>query len=373
MRFSEFIGNAPAALALRKGIANGRLPNSILFYGPRGVGKYSLAIATAQTLNCLNQRFIDGLPDACGICTNCTRIAAAEDLDSRIAEAVAAREDMRDADKRETRIMVQTHPDVLVIPPDPPQLLIKIGQVRNLISSIYYRPAEARRGVYIFTSSSFMKEAANSLLKVLEEPPEYAHIFLLAENLGDLLPTIRSRCTKIHLAPMTPLENERFLSESHAEWKPAERNLVARLSEGAPGRALKFDLAAYTASRADALTLLRSAMAAEDHSAIFRLTEAYRAGAEGQQKTQALLRVLYSLFEDILLLHSGCPNMVRNLDIAPQLQKMAKSVSFAWLENAVNGIHQVESGMRRNLLRSLSLDAFATSLVQTADADWRIA
>lgn len=367
MRFSEFIGNEPATLALRKGIATGRLPNAILFYGPRGVGKYSLAIATAQTLNCLNQRLIDGLPDACGVCTNCTRIATAEDLDSRIAEAVAAREDMRDTDKRETRIMVQTHPDVLVIPPDPPQLLIKIGQVRNLISSIYYRPAEARRRVYVFTSSAFMKEAANSLLKVLEEPPEYAHIFLLADNIGDLLPTIRSRCSKIHLGPMPPPEIEKVLSESHPEWKGADRNLVARLSEGAPGRVLNFDLAAYTASRADALTLLRSAMTAADHSAIFRLTETYRAGAEGQQKTQALLRVLYSLFEDILLLHSGCPDMVRNVDIAPQLQKMAEPVSFAWLESAVDGLHQVESGMRRNLLRSLSLDAFATGLVGTVE------
>ena len=366
MRFTDFIGNEPAVLALRKGIANGRLPNAILLHGPRGVGKYSLAIATAQTLNCLDQRIVGGLPDACGACTNCIRIAAAEDLDARVSEAAAAREDMRDADKRETRIMVQTHPDVLVIPPDPPQLLVKIGQVRNLISSIYYRPAEARRRVYIFTGSAFMKEAANSLLKVLEEPPEYAHIFLLAENLGDLLPTIRSRSTKVHVGPMAPAEIEKLLSERHAEWKPAERQLVARLSEGAPGRALGFDLPSYVASRADALTLLRSAMSAEDHSTVFRLTETYRAGAEGQQKTQVLLRVLYSLFEDILVLQAGAPGLVRNVDIATQLQKVADSVSFTWLESAVNGLHEVESGMRRNLLRSLSLDAFAAGLTQTA-------
>jgi DNA polymerase-3 subunit delta' len=263
--------------------------------------------------------------------------------------------------------MVQTHPDVLVIPPDPPQLLVKIGQVRSLIGSIYYRPAEAKRRVYIFTGSAFMKEAANSLLKVLEEPPDYAHIFLLAENLGDLLPTIRSRCTKIYVGPMPPQEMEELLSNRRADWKPAERNLVARLAEGAPGRALSFDLASYLASRVDALNLLRAAMAAEDHTAIFRMTETYRAGAEGQLKTQALLRVLYSLLEDILLLQAASPHMVRNLDLTPQLQKLAESASFEWLENAVTGLHQVESGMRRNLLRSLSLDAFATSLSQAAD------
>jgi DNA polymerase-3 subunit delta' len=72
------------------------------------------------------------------------------------------------------------------------------------------------------------------------------------------------------------------------------------------------------------------------------------------------------LFEDILILQAGAPDLVRNVDIATQLQKMADSVSFTWLESAVNGLHEVESGMRRNLLRSLSLDAFAAGLTQTA-------
>ena len=97
------------------------------------------------------------------------------------------REDLREADKKETRLFVQTHPDVLIIPPDPPQMMIKVDQVRRVIETIYYRPAEARERVYIFTDSAFMKEAANSLLKVLEEPPEFATIFLLSENPGELL------------------------------------------------------------------------------------------------------------------------------------------------------------------------------------------
>ncbi len=90
---------------------------------------------------------------------------------------------MRDADKRETRILIQTHPDVLIVPPDPPQLLIKLGQVRQVIHAAFYRPpADAHRAFTIFTSSAFMKEAANSLLKVLEEPPERTSLILLTEN-----------------------------------------------------------------------------------------------------------------------------------------------------------------------------------------------
>jgi len=78
-------------------------------------------------------------------------------------------------------------------------MMIKVDQVRHVIETIYYRPASSRAR-YIFTSSAFMKEAANSLLKVLEEPPEFATIFLLTENAGELLPTIRSRSMTFSLA-----------------------------------------------------------------------------------------------------------------------------------------------------------------------------
>ena len=125
MPFRDFLGNEPTVRHLRESLAAGRLPHSLILAGPRGSGKYTLAIMLAQATNCLAPTDTDGLPDFCGVCSNCTRIGQASDLDARVAEAIATREDMRDADKRDTRILIQTHPDVLVIPPDPPQLLIK--------------------------------------------------------------------------------------------------------------------------------------------------------------------------------------------------------------------------------------------------------
>ena len=190
------------------------------------------------------------------MCANCTRIAQADALEERFAEAVEARENLRDADKRETRILVQTHPDVTIIPPDPPQMLVKVDQVRHVIREIYYRPAEGRRRVYIFSEADFMKEAANSLLKILEEPPDFASIFLLTDNPSALLPTIRSRCMHLRLSPL-PLEDvEKYLAEVRPELKPRERALVARLCGGGLGRARSFDLAQYLAARQDALALL---------------------------------------------------------------------------------------------------------------------
>lgn len=363
MGFGDFLGNEATVRHLREAIAAGRLPHALILAGPRGAGKYTLAVMLAQTANCLDLQETDGLPDFCGRCSNCMRIGAAADLDARVGEAVAAREEMRDADKRETRIMIQTHPDVLVIPPDPPQLLIKVGQVRMLIREIYRVPAEARRSMYIFTSAAFMKEASNSLLKVLEEPPAHASIVLLAENPGELLPTIRSRAGTFRLGAIAPEEVERLLAERRPQWKPAERALIARLSEGAIGRALNFDLPAWMASRGDALLLLRSAMQEPDFSSLFRATEAYRAGAEGQEKTDGVLRTAASLLEDLLLVQAGTPQMIRNIDLVKELNAMAGGVRLEWIEAAARGLRQVESGMRRNLLRSLALDSFAAQLM----------
>jgi DNA polymerase-3 subunit delta' len=299
----------------------------------------------------------------CNVCRNCTRIAESADLDARIEEAVAAREEMREVDKKDTRVLIQTHPDVLVIPPDPPQLLIKLGQIRTLINRGQRLPVEAPARVFLLTSSAFMKEAANSLLKVLEEPPPYVHILLMAENLGELLPTIRSRCAVAHLGALPPEEIESLLATRRPELNKSERELTARLSEGAAGRALGFNLAEYAAARTDALTLLKNAeTSSPEHSALFRMTETYRAGADGHTKTTALLRALASLLEDVLLLQAGAPQRLRNIDKKTDLQRLADTISFDWIESAVRGLDAVQSGMRRNLLRSLSLDALSVEL-----------
>ena len=364
MPFSSFTGNELTVRHLRESLAAARLPHALILAGPRGAGKYTLAVMLAQAANCLTPPSPghDGLPDFCGVCSSCLRIGEAADLDARVAEAVAVREELREADKKDTRILIQTHPDVLVIPPDPPQLLIKVGQVRTLIREIYRIPAEARRAFYIFTSAAFMQEAANSLLKVLEEPPAHATIVLLAENPGELLPTIRSRAGIFRLGAIPTDQIERLLAERRPETRAQERALIARLSEGAIGRALGFDLAAWLASRSDALLLLRTAIQDPDYSALFHATDSYRAGAEGQQKTEGLLRAAASLLEDLLLLKAGTPQFLRNVDLARELEPMSAAVTVDWIEAAARGLRQVESGMRRNLLRSLALDSFAAQL-----------
>src|ERR1051326_2467195 len=345
MPFSEFHGNSEIVHRVREMLSRNRFPHSIILSGPAGSGKYTLTTMIARAMNCSRPLVSNGLPDFCGECSNCGRIAQMEDLELRRQEAIEAREGLRETEKKETRLFIQTHPDVLVIPPDPPQMMIKVDQVRRVIDTIYYRPAEARERVFIFTDAAFMKEAANSLLKVLEEPPEFATLFLLAETAGELLPTIRSRCMVLPLQSLTTADIESYLATHRPEWKAPQRALVARLSEGAVGRARSFDLAAYSAAREHALTILRTALRWGEHSELFKMTETYRAGAEGREKLVLLLRCTYALLEDLLFLNSGSPELVRNADILAELQKLGQNASFEWLVSASDRLAEVERGM----------------------------
>ena len=362
MPFSDFHGNAETVRNIREMLARDHFPHAVILSGPQGSGKFTLAQMVAKAMNCERQPVSEGLPDFCDVCGNCTRIAEGDALDDRFAEAVEARENLREADKRETRILIQTHPDVTIIPPDPPQMLVKVDQVRYIIREIYYKPVEGRHRLYIFSEADFMKEAANSLLKILEEPPDFATIFLLTDNPSALLPTIRSRCMQLRLSALPLAEIETYLEKVRPDLKPRERVLVARLCGGGLGRARSFDLAQYLAARQDALTLLGPALGEKDHSGLFKVTDSYRAGADGKAKTDQTIRTLYSLLEDMLFLKSGAANLVRNVDLEGQLKRMADQVEFEWITAASERLGELESGMRRNLLRTLALDSFATSL-----------
>src|SRR5260370_12162553 len=102
-------------------------------------------------------------------------------------------------------------------------------------------------------------------------------------------------------------EVEPYLVEHRTEWKAQQRALVARLSEGALGRARSFDVEAYVAARADAIAILNSALLGSEHTQLFKVTESYRPGAEGREKTERLLRTLYSLLRALMFLVSGSP------------------------------------------------------------------
>ena len=297
-----------------------------------GLWKIHAGADAGTAMNCLESPITDGLPDFCGKCANCVRIGQADDLAARFAEAVEARENLRETDKKETRILVQTHPDVLVIPPDPPQMMIKVDQVRRVIESIYYRPAGGTR-----TRLHIHRFGLH----------ERGREFAAEESWKSRRSSRQSFCSRITpascfqrfgrdplmytLSALPTAEIEEHLAKTQPNWNAKQRALVARLAEGAVGRAQAFDLEEYTAARNHALAIVTSALRGSDHSELFKVTESYRPGADGRAKIEQLIRTIYSILQDMMFLQSNTPELVRNSDITAELKRLNESADFEWI------------------------------------------
>src|ERR1700683_382560 len=205
MGFSEFLGNERIVAALRGALRSERVPHALLFSGPRGLGKYTLARMFAQAANC--ERLKD---DFCGECETCKRVALLADPEKLIEQGLAERGESADAATVErVPLILQTHPDVWALVPDPVRLktpvarpMLRVGQLRAVQRAAYFQPM-GRRRVFILDNAATMRwDIANVFLKILEEPPESATLILLAPNPFLMLPTIRSRCLQFAFSPL---------------------------------------------------------------------------------------------------------------------------------------------------------------------------
>jgi DNA polymerase-3 subunit delta' len=228
MALRDIIGQEKAVAMLMGIMEKQRLASSYLFSGEAGIGKKSTALNFAKALNCMNTTV--GSEDR-GV----TKSAAAED--SRLSPHVS-RIDACDECRSCLKIASGTHPDILLLAPEERQ--IRIEEIRMIDDALSFRPFEGRMKVVIVDDAETMNiPAANAFLKTLEEPPEESVIILVSSRPDLLLPTIRSRCSRINFSPLSSESCRRVL-----EGKVPEENLdaVTRLSMGRPGLALAADL-----------------------------------------------------------------------------------------------------------------------------------
>src|SRR5712672_918865 len=241
MGFDDFLGNQRIVTALCGALRSERVPHALLFTGPRGVGKFTLARMFAQAANC--ERLTD---DFCGECPTCQRIALLADPQALLEQGLAERGESADAATVErVPLILQSHPDVWALVPDPVRLknpvarpMLRVGQLRAVQRAAYFQPM-GRRRVFILDGAETMRwDVANVFLKILEEPPGSATLILTAPSPHALLPTIVSRCLQFHFAPLPASEVEAILREK-SQLSPNAARLAAQLSEGRPGYALE--------------------------------------------------------------------------------------------------------------------------------------
>lgn len=316
-----------------------RIPQTLMLAGPSGVGKATLVRRFAASL----------LGQAAKI--------EADDLSLEANLTTLADREKLPSDKRaDDPFHLSSHPDFLTFPPDGPLRQISIQQMRLLKERAQFQPLKGRHRVFLIDQIDRANEqAANSLLKILEEPPPYLILFLTAENPYDLLATIRSRSLIFSMRRLDPVEMADFVKRRSLN----HPNRRLALANGCPGAAVALDIDSYDKRREAMLKLLETGAGKAPFSDWARFSEAI--AVRKTEKLEDQLHVLYDLIEDLLLLQQG-RSAVRNPDLEGQLRPLALQVSFEWIRSATRKVDDLVHMLRRNIQKNIALDALALEL-----------
>ena len=339
--FDNFWGNSHVTDALEQMLAQERLAQTLLFAGPEGVGKATLARRLgARLLGHGEQIEHDDLS-----------------LPHNL-ETLAAREKWTAEKRNEDPLQFATHPDFVTFAPDGPLRQIGIPQSRLLKDRAQFLPNKGSRRVFLIDRVDRANDqAANSMLKTLEEPPPHLILIMTADNAYDLLPTIRSRAVPFYFAPLGE-EQMRAFAQARGLNQPERR---VALAAGSPGLAVSLDLEAYDKRRAAMLALLKAASGAAPFATWIPVSESI--GRSKADKLDFYLKVLFDLLRDMLLLQQGTGE-IRNRDIRRELETLAAKVEFGWLRKAVARVDEIAQLLRRNIQKTIALDALIMELRQ---------
>jgi DNA polymerase-3 subunit delta' len=300
----------PEALALLKhSLQAGSLAHAYLFVGAPHIGKMTLALDLARALNC------QGNEPPCGQCQSCKRIADGKHADIRIISLDSAR------DSRDTKARVE----------------ISIDDIRELQHNASLPPFEGKHKVFIIDGAEYLStEAANCLLKTIEEPPPQIIILLLTTEETTLLPTVVSRCQRVELKQLPNNEIEKMLMES-CGIDLDKAGLLAQLSHGCLGWALSVSIDdSYLAQRNQRLTEMFSLLTAGWEE---RFNYADKLASD-RKSAEDIIKLWLGWWRDVMLTKCECKQAVTNIDYIPVLEKWDEVLSLSEVRDFIDSLQK---------------------------------
>jgi len=309
LNLSGLVGNRRLIEILRQG----SMPQSAVFAGPDGVGKKTAALLLATLANCHSPRD----RDLCGSCPACIKALSGN------------------------------HPDISLVEPDGAYL--KIEQMRTLSREAMYRPFEGNFKFFILDKAEKMTpEAANSLLKILEEPPSTTHLALITSAPEQLLPTIRSRCQIFHFHPLSCNEIADYLRRNHFE---GDLELRAGLSRGSLGTAIGLDLDQLLADREQMWRILKEWLQVKKFTRIFQACEDrdLKGLLKQRETVRKYLEQLENLVYDLYFILTEMPDRTINRDIRDDLIGVAADTGLDQVRDLLESLAEAKRDLSANV------------------------
>jgi len=320
MSFDQVLGQDKAVSVLRNAFRNGRLAHAYLLIGPEGVGKRLTALTLVKSMTCQSP---PQPADSCEKCPSCVKVNTSN------------------------------HADVLLLEPEGE--VMKIGQIREMQKRLRFRPLEGgRRACLLDAADRLNEEAANALLKTLEEPPRETHLFLITARPHRLLPTILSRCQWVKFRPLSTSHIAEILLKSHG-LDPEKAHFYASLAGGSAGQAEALSSRVDFQKRLDWLRLF-SALPQKTAEEIFETCERM---AKEEEAVENLLELWKIWVRDLIVFKTGGESSKERLinhDLGSEVAREAKKSSFDQLDGIFCLILEVQKSLALNVNRQLALE-----------------
>ncbi|MGM0437730.1 MAG: DNA polymerase III subunit delta' [Bacillota bacterium] len=316
MSFKDVIDQKEVVNILKEELKDDRVNHAYLFYGKEGIGKKSLAVEFARALLCKEVE-----NDSCNICNNCRRVEHGN------------------------------HPDLKIIEANTKTKNLKIDQIREMQKEIAYKPYESKYKIYIIDRAENMtNQAANSLLKTLEDPPSYAIIILISEELNKLLPTVISRCQNLRFSNISREKMEEFLEKQNIDKE--KKQLIIGLARGSIGKAQElYENSEFLNKRKKIYDFLKDI----NNITKVDIFSEVKEWVNLIKEDFPLFDLLSAWYRDIIIYKRGNKKQIVNSDYQESILKEADRYNLSELLAIIELIEAHEGYIERNAFKDLTL------------------